>query len=225
MQTILSLFAALFVLIPFCYIPASFGVFVVRERAIKAKHLQKVSGVSGAAYWLSTFAWDYFQYALLCGATMAVFESYGTPAFAGSAQTRACTLCLLLAYGLSAIPLSYAYSFAFANHSTAQIGGMAINFFTGFVCVMANFIMLSVEKTIPTARTLVHVYRLFPPFNFGEGLIGMSRAYFEAFYLGRGPPPFAWAVAGRSITAMVLECPLYLLVVLGLECGLLQVYL
>jgi hypothetical protein len=201
-QTILSLFAALFVLIPFCYIPASFGVFVVRERAIKAKHLQKVSGVSGAAYWLSTFAWDYFQYALLCGATMAVFESYGTPAFAGSAQTRACTLCLLLAYGLSAIPLSYAYSFAFANHSTAQIGVMAINFFTGFVCVMANFIMLSVEKTIPTARTLVHVYRLFPPFNFGEGLIGMSRCRLSRGSVAALPRLAHGCLSNGSLTAL-----------------------
>lgn len=45
-QTVLSLFTALFLLIPLTYIPAAFVVFVVRERAVKSKHLQFVSGVN-----------------------------------------------------------------------------------------------------------------------------------------------------------------------------------
>jgi hypothetical protein len=45
-QTVLALFTALFLLIPLCYIPAAFSVFLVRERASKAHHLQLVSGVN-----------------------------------------------------------------------------------------------------------------------------------------------------------------------------------
>ena len=40
LQTILAVLAALFVLIPFCYLGASYAVFVVRERTVKAKLLQ-----------------------------------------------------------------------------------------------------------------------------------------------------------------------------------------
>ena len=40
LQTVLSVLAALFVLIPFCYLGATFAVFVVRERMVKAKLLQ-----------------------------------------------------------------------------------------------------------------------------------------------------------------------------------------
>lgn len=40
LQTVLSVLAALFVLIPFCYLGATFAVFVVRERIVKAKLLQ-----------------------------------------------------------------------------------------------------------------------------------------------------------------------------------------
>lgn len=40
LQTVLSVLAALFVLIPFCYMGATFAVFVVRERLVKAKLLQ-----------------------------------------------------------------------------------------------------------------------------------------------------------------------------------------
>jgi hypothetical protein len=43
---VLSLFTALFLLIPLCYIPAAFAIFTVRERAVKAKHLHFVSGVN-----------------------------------------------------------------------------------------------------------------------------------------------------------------------------------
>lgn len=43
-KLILAVLSALFVLIPCCYIPASAAVFVVKERAVKAKHLQLVSG-------------------------------------------------------------------------------------------------------------------------------------------------------------------------------------
>jgi hypothetical protein len=45
-QTILSLFACLFIIIPLCYAPASFVVYAVKERCVGSKHLQLVSGKS-----------------------------------------------------------------------------------------------------------------------------------------------------------------------------------
>ena len=36
-KTVLSIFASLFILIPYCYIPAAFTVFIVRERVTKSK--------------------------------------------------------------------------------------------------------------------------------------------------------------------------------------------
>ena len=75
--------SALFVLIPFCYIPASTAVYVVRERACKAKHLQLVSGTSPVAYWVATFCWDMLQYAIIVAGTMAVFVGFGNDSFTG----------------------------------------------------------------------------------------------------------------------------------------------
>lgn len=43
LRTILSVFASIFILIPLCYIPSAFIVFIVRERTCKALHLQYVS--------------------------------------------------------------------------------------------------------------------------------------------------------------------------------------
>jgi ATP-binding cassette subfamily A (ABC1) protein 3 len=51
-----------FLLLAVPYVPASFAAFVVRERQVKAKHQQLVSGVSIPAYWLATFVWDNITY-------------------------------------------------------------------------------------------------------------------------------------------------------------------
>jgi hypothetical protein len=51
--TILSLF----LLIAIAVAPASFATHIVREREVKAKHQQIVSGVSFPVYWLSNWLW------------------------------------------------------------------------------------------------------------------------------------------------------------------------
>ena len=55
---ILSIFASIFILIALCYVPAAFVTFTVKERFVKAKHLQLVSGGSVYVYWLATYLWD-----------------------------------------------------------------------------------------------------------------------------------------------------------------------
>ena len=54
--------AALFFMIAFCFIPASYVSFIVKEREIKAKHQQIISGVSIYAYWCSSWLWDVLSY-------------------------------------------------------------------------------------------------------------------------------------------------------------------
>ncbi len=62
----LSFTAVLFIVIAFSFIPASFAVFVVKEREVNAKHQQLISGTSLWAYWLATFVWDIVSYAVPC---------------------------------------------------------------------------------------------------------------------------------------------------------------
>ena len=54
--------AALFFMIAFCFIPASYVSFIVKEREVKAKHQQIISGVSIYAYWCSSWVWDVVSY-------------------------------------------------------------------------------------------------------------------------------------------------------------------
>ena len=188
-KLILSLFAALFVLVPFCYIPAASAVFVVKERAVKAKHLQLVSGASASAYWAATFLWDFIMYVLMhTGVVMAVFAAYGEPAFVGSTAQAAAVALLLIAYGAASLPLVYCYSYLFEGHSTAQVSIMIFNIVAGFVAVIAHLIMqyLDDEPVREADRVLVEIYRLLPPYHFGDALLQLAREWYEGTRLGRG---------------------------------------
>ena len=50
---------------------------------------------------------------------------------------------LLVSYGLSALPLSYLYSFAFDGPSSAQISIAGMNFVSGFGFVIAYAVLVS----------------------------------------------------------------------------------
>lgn len=76
-RTILSILASLFLLIPYCYVPGAFIVFLVKERVSKSKHLQLVSGVELTSYWIGNYLWDLTLWLLLTMLIMVVFLIYG----------------------------------------------------------------------------------------------------------------------------------------------------
>ncbi|XP_049752161.1 ATP-binding cassette sub-family A member 2 isoform X6 [Elephas maximus indicus] len=49
---------AIFIIVAMSFVPASFVVFLVAEKSIKAKHLQFVSGCNPVIYWLANYVWD-----------------------------------------------------------------------------------------------------------------------------------------------------------------------
>ena len=44
------------------FLMASFVVFLIKERTIKSKHAQFVSGAGAFVFWSSTFVWDFISY-------------------------------------------------------------------------------------------------------------------------------------------------------------------
>jgi ABC-type multidrug transport system ATPase subunit len=219
-RVLLSLLASLFILVPLCYIPASFITFVVRERMSKAKHLQIVSSVSPYLYWSTTYLWDMGLFLILVLLIIGAFFIYGKKAaeiFISVDEAAGAVFLLLFTYGLSVLPICYLYSMCFENHSTAQISIMAINFASGFVAVLAYFVMNTVPETQVAASRIVHVFRFFPPYNIGEGLIAIATAYLENTLLDAKVGYFNFKVAGRNILFMVLQALGYMALVLFTE--------
>lgn len=58
MTTSVDVLVSICVIFAMSFVPASFVLFLIEERASKAKHLQFVSGVKPILYWLANFAWD-----------------------------------------------------------------------------------------------------------------------------------------------------------------------
>lgn len=207
-RIILSLLTSIFVLVPLCYIPASFVAFLVKERVSKSKHLQLVSGVSPYLYWTATYIWDMTLICLLIGLimiTLLVMGKKTASTFIGSHDSSLATFSLLFLYGSSSVLLSYIYSFAFVNFSTAQIAIMLINFMSGFVLVLGYYVLVNIPQTKSAADIAVNFFRFFPPYNVGEGLINLSVVYYQDKYLGKGINVFEWDVTGRNLVFMFAE--------------------
>lgn len=156
-------------------------------------------------------------FCILTGLIMVTLYSYGKDAskiFISTPEATFAVFLLLILYGTSAIPISYIYSFAFDNHSTAQISIMTINFFTGFVAVLAYYIMVSIPSTKSLGESLVHFFRIFPPYNIGEGLINIAANYFANELAEQNISYLSWKVSGRNIAHLGIETGVYMTVVL-----------
>lgn len=213
----LSVFASLFILVPFCYAPAAFIIFIVKERSSKSKHLQLVSGVDMLAFWCATYIWDMLMWFIFTLLSMVVFLIYGSNSaevFVGDTTSFLCTLVLTFGYGLCALPFAYLLSRNFENHTTAQISVLGLFFVTGFIAVLTYFVLASFPEFRTLARNLRYLFRLWPAYNIGDALISMSRNFFEREVLGATTDPFDWEVCGIHIALLYgLSVPYSLLVI------------
>lgn len=58
------------------FLISTFVVFLIKERAVGAKHSQFISGVHAFNFWLSTFAWDFINYLLPAVLIIVVMECF-----------------------------------------------------------------------------------------------------------------------------------------------------
>jgi ATP-binding cassette subfamily A (ABC1) protein 3 len=220
--------AAIFVLIPFTFIPANFVCFIVKEREFKAKHLQLVAGVNIAAFWASNFVWDLFTYLITEGMCIVVFFAFKRKEYIGDAQTFAATFCLFLFYGLASIPCAYVVSHAFESYTTAQNVTMMVSFFTGFLLVMAAQILSALPSTKETNDKLTKFYRVIPSYALGEGIITLTSRKLSMYLLDSEPGAFSFldynqmyggfvGGVGDSLVYLGAACPVFFAILFAIE--------
>ena len=199
MRATLSIFTVLFLLIPLCFVPSAFVVFIVKEKSCKSKHVQLVSGVNLSSFWIAHYIWDMLMYSIFVALVMIVLALYGAHAevFMGDAETAFATFFLLFSYGVSSIPFAYLCSRSFDNHSNAQIAVLCIFFITGFVMQVTYGILLTMAQR--SANILRPFFLIFPAFNIGDGLLQLSLSFYKNYILGQNASPFDWDVAGTAI--------------------------
>ncbi|KAM6155645.1 ATP-binding cassette sub-family A member 17-like [Rhynchocyon petersi] len=102
------------------FLSSSFSILTVKENTNKAKHVQFVSGVHVATFWLSSLLWDLFTFLVPSLLLLGVFLFYKEEAFTHPKNIVAVLLTLML-YGWAIIPLIYLISFGFTSAGNAFV--------------------------------------------------------------------------------------------------------
>ncbi|XP_014062403.2 phospholipid-transporting ATPase ABCA1 [Salmo salar] len=193
------------------FIPASFVLFLIQERVNRAKHLQFVSGVNPAVYWVANFAWDICNYIVPCLIVIVIFLCFQQKAYVSPPNLPA-LIWLLVMYGWSITPMMYPASFIFSVPSTAYVVLTCVNLFIGINGSLATFVMeLFDDDKISHINDIVkQVLLIFPHFCLGRGLIDMGKnqamaTLFERFGEDRFQDPLSWDMVGKNLCAMAIQ--------------------
>jgi ABC-type multidrug transport system ATPase subunit len=200
------------VAIAFCFVSATYAGFLVKERADKVKHLQVVSGVSPAAYWLSTYVWDIINFVFPFALLLILLVAFDTTALVGEGKVGPLILTTWL-FALAAAPFVYCLSFLFESHVSAQNTTLLLNFLFSVVLLIVSVIMQIIESTRDINHSLRFIYRLFPAFCFGDAVAMMLLA--ESIYPGES----IWSmdILGFDLLFLFIDLVIYTILLLLLE--------
>ncbi|MED6170830.1 ATP-binding cassette sub- A member 1 [Stylosanthes scabra] len=207
--------AAIIVNIAFSFIPASFAVSIVKEREVKAKHQQLISGVSVLSYWASTYIWDFVSFLFPASFAIILFYIFGLDQFVGGVSLLPTTV-MLLEYGLAIASSTYCLTFFFFDHTVAQNVVLLIHFFTGLILMVISFIMGLIPNTITANTFLKNFFRISPGFCFADGLASLALLR-QGMKDKTSDGIFDWNVTGASICYLAVESIGYFLLTLALE--------
>ncbi|CAH3162242.1 unnamed protein product [Porites evermanni] len=164
------------VLVCMTFLASSFVVFLVQERANKAKHVQFVSGVDPFSYWGSAYTWDLINFLLLSLSILILVAACDVPAYTG--PRLGYLFMLLMLYGWAIIPLMYLFSFVFRNASTANVVLTMFNVITGQACLLTVFDLSIPElDLLDVPNALKWAFLVLPNYCLGQGLFDIFDNY------------------------------------------------
>ena len=113
------------------FLASSFVLFLIKERATKAKYIQFVSGVNPINFWFSTFCWDMINYIIPCICLIITFVAFDITAYLQPVSHVGHMFLLLLLYGWAMLPFMYLLSFIFTVPSTGFVLLTMFNILSG----------------------------------------------------------------------------------------------
>ncbi|XP_075689302.1 retinal-specific phospholipid-transporting ATPase ABCA4 isoform X2 [Rhinoderma darwinii] len=216
LTTSVDVVVAICVIFAMSFIPASFVLYLIQERVSNAKHLQFVSGVTPAVYWITNFTWDIANYAISVAMVVLIFIGFEKKAYTSSTNLPG-LIALLFFYGWAVIPMMYPASYLFNVPSTAYVALSCMNLFIGINSSAITFILDLFENNralLKFNEKLKDILLIFPHFCLGRGLIdlAMNQAVTDV-YARFGEEhitnPFQWEFLGKNIFAMGVEGVVY----------------
>jgi ATP-binding cassette, subfamily A (ABC1), member 3 len=207
---------ATFVMLAIPFIPASWATYIVREREVKAKHVQLVSGVSIAAYWLATYLWDILAYQLTMWGIIILFVSFPDTESVSSEGTGALGVVIgvFLLFGPAMAGFTYLTTFFFANPSSVQVTLIFVVFVLGFLLTIVGYILRLIPSTTDIyLNGLRYLFAIFPPFALGDCLQNLTLRDSISIIELEGGEVYSvhdWKISGLSITFLAWESVAYI---------------
>merc|ERR1719183_2144002 len=126
---------------------------------------------------------------------------------------------LLLSYGISVPCFVYLLSNFFSWPSSAQNTLLALNLMLGLILMIAAFVMDIIDTTADLNASLKPVYRIFPPFCLGNGLLSIAlrdllSAFDDSLESDTSLEPMDWKISGANMVSMLVTSVVYFLLVL-----------
>jgi ATP-binding cassette, subfamily A (ABC1), member 3 len=211
----------IFILLAVPYVPAAFATFIVREREVKAKHQQLVSGVSIPAYWLAAFLWDNFSYQLTVWMIVILVSIFPNTQSLSGPATIGPTIGLLILFGGAISGFTYLLSFLFSTPSGAQIAVIFIVFILGLILTIVGLVLRQIPETSAVyLSTVRYIFAIFPPFALGDGLQSLSLIQLLSFLElpgGQIYRPLDWNITGMNLVFLAWETVVYLSLTIAYE--------
>ncbi|XP_070341281.1 phospholipid-transporting ATPase ABCA3 isoform X2 [Equus asinus] len=168
---------ALNLLFAMAFLASTFSILAVSERAIQAKHVQFVSGVHVATFWLSALLWDLMSFLVPSLLLLVVFKAFDVHAFTRDGH-MADALLLLLLYGWAIIPLMYLMNFFFSGAATAYTRLTIFNILSGIATfLMVTIMRIPAVKLEELSRTLDRVFLVLPNHCLGMAVSSFYENY------------------------------------------------
>ncbi|XP_006893947.1 PREDICTED: ATP-binding cassette sub-family A member 3-like [Elephantulus edwardii] len=229
---------ALNLLFAMAFLASTFSILAVSERATQAKHVQFVSGVHVATFWLSALLWDLITFLVPSLLLLAVFRAFDVRAFTWDGHAVD-ALALLLLYGWAVVPLMYLLSFFFSGAATAYTRLTIFNVLSGVATFLVVTIMrIPAVKLEELSRTLDQVFLVLPNHCLGMAISSfyenyetrryctsseVATHYCHKYHIEYQENFYAWKApgVGRFVTSMVISGFAYLTLLFLLETNLL----
>ena len=213
-QVLVNSITAIVIGIAFSFIPSNFIYYTVKEKNIKSKHQQFISGVTPFTYHAAHFVWDFLNYLVPAVLCLIVIAIYDIKELIG--ENVGATIVALLLYGLSIVPFSAFCSFLYQSPTTAQNTMLIFYILTSCFLLIVSIVLGIINSTKNIAVSLRFVFRLLPSYCLGEAIAFLiTRSSVTAYSTVQSQ--WAMDVTGWAFVYMGIEAVGYTLAVLAIE--------
>jgi len=182
-------------------IPTVIVSFILKEREENLKHMQLISGMNKAGYWISNAIADIIKAYLPIFLILILTVLFDTN-YPG-------VWVLYLLFPPAIVMFSYTFTFFFTNETSAQISIFAINFLISGVMAIMVITLQIIPQTAKTGNILRWVFTIVPTYCVTHGIIASSSLGLVASVQPDYPQEL-WAWDNLLGDAVILICHFFL---------------